>query len=293
METAAKYSGPAGGAPLRCTPMPPRFELDPEPVPRPHEGWAEALLNDLALVKAAENHYSGNAPEYFGDRVFGGFVVAQAIAAATATTIDITAHSLHATFLAPVIPGPIEWRVECLRDGRSFATREVSAWQHDRLRCRAIVSFHVQEGGAEYAIPMPRVEPPESQPAMVEPGGWDIRDLGPTPQRADGTYESTSRSWRRMTDPVRAPAQQLFAAFLSDTTWSAFRPHSLGEWGTHTDASIDHAVWFHRSFDVNDWILADFEPVVNHAGRAVIRGTFFQHGQLCMSMAQELLIREL
>ncbi len=221
-------------------------------------------------------------------------MVAQALSAAIATTVDIAAHSLHATFLAPVLPGQIEWRVERLRDGRSFATREVSSWQDGRQRCRAIVSFHNEEPGDQYAIAQPVVAEPDSQPESVEPGGWDIRDLGPTRQRPDGTYEATSRSWRRLVDAIPESAHApLFAAFLSDTTWSSFRPHSLDAWGTHTDASIDHAVWFHRPFNVNDWTLANFEPVINHGGRAVVRGTFFQHGQLCMSMAQELLIRPL
>ena len=294
METVDKYSGPAVALPLPCTPMPSTFAPEPEPVARPDGGWANAMLDDLALVSHGENLFYGSTPDYFGDRIFGGFVVAQALAAAAATTTEISAHSLHATFLAPVVAGPIEWRVERLRDGRSFATREVSAWQHDRQRCKAIVSFHNDEPGDEYAMPMPVVAPPESQPELIEPGGWDIRDLGPTPPRRDGTYESTSRSWRRMIDAVDLPLHhQLFAAYLSDTTWSSFRPLSLGTRGAHTDASIDHAVWLHRPLDVNTWIYADFEPVVNHGGRALIRGRFFQHKQLCMSMAQELLIREL
>ena len=84
------------------------------------------------------------------------------------------------------------------------------------------------------------------------------------------------------------------AAFLSDMTGTSFRPHSLGEWGTHVDASLDHTVWFHQPFRVDEWLYADFTPVVSRGGRSTVRGEFFsREGVLCMSMAQELLIRPL
>ncbi len=306
MEHDKNYSGPAPPCPVVCTLVPEAlFRMSPEEVEalRPAQGWAQGLIDDLALAPhdpptAASIDppgivtLRGSTPEHFGPRVFGGFVVAQALNAAAQTVVGLTAHSLHATFLSAVIPGPVEWHVETLRDGRSFATREVSAWQDGRRKCKAVVSFHNVEAGDEYQRPMPNVVDPETVVPFIEPGGWDHRDLGPTPIRADGTYESTSRSWRRMIDPMgNAHNQQLICAFISDSTESSFRPHSLGTWGVHTDASIDHAVWFHRPIDVNDWIYLDFEPVLNHGGRAAVRGLFYQHGQLCMSMAQELLIR--
>ena len=117
-----------------------------------------------------------------------------------------------------------------------------------------------------------------------------------TPQRDDGTYESTRRCWVRTVAPMPDDllAHLGVAAFLSDMTGSAFRPHSLGEWGNHTDATIDHAVWFHRPLRTDEWVYTDFEALVNHAGRATVRARFHDRaGHLCLSMAQELLIRPL
>jgi acyl-CoA thioesterase-2 len=83
-------------------------------------------------------------------------------------------------------------------------------------------------------------------------------------------------------------------AYLSDMTGAAFRPHSLGTWGTHTDASLDHALWFHRPARADEWNLFDFQALVNAGGRATIRSTMHdQAGTLHLSMAQELLIRRL
>ena len=93
------------------------------------------------------------------------------------------------------------------------------------------------------------------------------------------------------TDPVTGA---VVSAFMSDMTGTSFRPHSLGEWGTHTDASIDHAVWFHRPLPLDDWVYADFHALVNVGGRTVVRGAMYSRdGRLCLSMAQELLIRPL
>jgi acyl-CoA thioesterase-2 len=84
------------------------------------------------------------------------------------------------------------------------------------------------------------------------------------------------------------------AAFVSDMTGSSFRPRTLGVFGRHADASLDHALWFHRSFRLDRWLLYDLQALTNTGGRATVRGLLFdQDGRLCLSMAQELSIREL
>jgi acyl-CoA thioesterase-2 len=84
------------------------------------------------------------------------------------------------------------------------------------------------------------------------------------------------------------------SAFLSDMTHTSFRPHNLGVWGTHTDASIDHAVWFHGTLRPDRWFYVNFAALVNHGARSTVRGEYYdESGRLCMSMAQELLIRPL
>jgi acyl-CoA thioesterase-2 len=83
-------------------------------------------------------------------------------------------------------------------------------------------------------------------------------------------------------------------AYLSDMTGTGFRPHSLGEWGTHTDASLDHAIWFHRPVRVDEWLFYDIHAVVNAGARSTVRGELYSRdGVLRASIAQELLIRRL
>jgi acyl-CoA thioesterase-2 len=266
-----------------------------EPLEAPPGGWVRELLDHLRLDAVDGHRFRGRAPNWFGDRVFGGFVIGQAITAALGSVGDIGLHSLHATFLAAVTPGDIEWRVERLRDGRTFTTRQVSAWQRDREACRVAVSFHQPEPGDEYAVSMPEAPPPDDVARSDGPPVWETRDIGPTPRRSDGTFRSTRRAWVRAVDPQGDDPNDHVAlsGFLSDFTGTSFRPLTEPIWGTHTDASIDHAVWFHRPFRVDDWVYCDFHALINHGGRSTIRGEFYSDGRLCMSMAQELLIRPL
>ncbi|MBI2704561.1 MAG: thioesterase family protein [Actinobacteria bacterium] len=262
---------------------------DPSPV-------AE-LLTALATRPDGER-FTATAPDWFGDRVFGGVVVAHGLDAAMQTVDgEMGPHSLHAMFLGALRPGPVELRVDALRDGRTFSTRHVTSRQDDRNALWMAVSFHGGEAGDEYQLPMPtRLPEPESLPRGEGPAPFDIREIGASAPRPDGTYESTRRYWVRTLEPVPDdPAVHLgVAAFLSDMTGTSFRPHNLGEWGTHTDASVDHAVWFHRPFRVDRWTYCDFHAMVNASGRAAVRGVFYDSGgRLCMSMAQELLIRRL
>jgi acyl-CoA thioesterase-2 len=218
-------------------------------------------------------------------------------------TVDDPAslHSLHAYFLRPVrVERPVEITVERVRDGRSFTTRHARSAQDGKVVFTMLASFHAPESGEEYALAMPRdVPPPEG---LAPPIGFDddvpdlldMRDAGPVLD-ADGTYRSTRRVWFRLPlvseDPV---AHLTAAAYVSDMTGTSFRPHNLGEWGTHTDASLDHAVWFHRPVRVDGWLLYDLQAVLNHAGRSVIRGSMYSRdGVLRLSLMQELLIRPL
>ena len=117
-----------------------------------------------------------------------------------------------------------------------------------------------------------------------------------TPVGSDGTYAATRRAWFRTRGrlPDDPQAHVTVVAFMSDMTGSAFRPMSLGVFGEHTDASLDHALWFHRPFRIDEWMLYDLQALTTTGGRATIRGLLFdQQGWLCVSMAQELLIRRL
>jgi acyl-CoA thioesterase-2 len=256
------------------------------------------LLQAIRTTRLEGDRFAAVAPDWFGERVFGGCVVAQALDAAMQTVTGRAAHSLHASFLGALRRGPVELRVVRLRDGRTFTTRQVVSEQGGRVALSATVSFHGDDRGDEYQIPAPADVPAPDALPLDEwaPRALEVREIGPTVRRSDGSYRSTRRAWLRTVAglPDDPTAHLVIAAFLSDMTGSSFRPLSLDQWGVHADASIDHAVWFHRPFRVDDWLYADFQALVNTGGRSTVRGEFFDRsGRLCMSMAQELLIRPL
>jgi acyl-CoA thioesterase-2 len=233
-------------------------------------------------------------------RVFGGMIVGQALHAAMQTVpAGVEVHSLHGYFLRPTSPGAETTHVvDSLRDGRSFRTRQVTSTVEGRETFRMTCSFHAPESGDDYQLPIAAEIP---RPEGVEPSGegefpFDVRELGTTERREDGTYESTRRCWFRIREPLTDdPAvHAVLLAYFSDMTGAAFRPHSLGVWGRHTDASLDHALWFHRPWRADEWSLFDIHTLVNAGGRATVRATMHgEDGTLHLSMAQELLIREL
>jgi acyl-CoA thioesterase-2 len=240
------------------------------------------------------------SPEWWvHGRVFGGMVVAQALNAAMRTAPPgLEVHSLHGYFLRPTSPGSRATQVvETLRDGRSFSTRQVTSEVGGKETFRMTCSFHAPEPGDDYQLPMGADIPSPAETAAFEaPFPFDVREIGTTERRSDGTYRSTRRCWFRVRETL-ADDPALHAsvlAYFSDMTGASFRPHSLGIWGTHTDASLDHALWFHRPWRADVWSLFDIHALVNAGGRATVRATMHgEDGTLHLSMAQELLIREL
>jgi acyl-CoA thioesterase II len=236
---------------------------------------------------------------WMGDRTFGGMVVAQSLSAALQTgPPGFEIHSLHGYFLRPVPPGSASTHVvTTVRDGRSFGLREVSSSTDGKETFRMTCSFHSPEEGDEYQLPVASGVPSPAEIEGVEaPFPYDIRELGHTARRADGTYLSTRRCWFRTREPLPDdPAvHACVLAYFSDMTGASFRPGSIGSWGTHTDASLDHALWFHRPWRADRWSLFDIQTLVNTGGRATIRATMHgEDGLLHLSMAQELLIRRL
>ena len=244
--------------------------------------------------------FTTTSPEWWmHGRVFGGMVVAQALAAAMKTVPDeFEIHSLHGYFLRPTSPGSrSDHVVDGVRDGRSFRTRQVVSQVSGRETFRMMCSFHAPEEGDRYQLPVaPGIPSPREIEGFEAPFPFDVRELGATERQADGTYESTRRCWFRTTERlVDDPAVHACAlAYFSDMTGASFRPLSLGTWGTHTDASLDHALWFHRPWRADTWSIFDIHALVNAGGRATVRATMHgEDGTLHLSMAQELLIREL
>ena len=252
------------------------------------------------IDKAGRSAFTTSSPDWWiGGRTFGGMVIAQALSAALADApVGFVLHSLHGYFVGPTPPGACTIHtVLPVRDGRSFGTREVISTVAGRETFRMLCSFHAPEGGDEYQLPLAADVPGPLEVDAVE-GVFplDIRELGHTPRRQDGTYQSTRRCWFRAREPLPDdPAvHACLLAYLSDMTGASFRPLSLGTWGWHTDASLDHALWFHRPWRADAWSYFDLQTLVNAGGRATIRATMHgEDGMLHLSMAQELLIRKL
>ncbi len=257
----------------------------------------DELLDCFTPRPLGQDRFSLVTPDWWRGRVFGGMVVAQALAGALATVTDKRLHSLHGPFLAPTPPGrAVEVAVTRVRDGRSFAAREAESTVDGRAVFRLWCSFHEAEDGDDYQVPMPENVPdPETLERTELFGGFDVREIGPV-RSDDGTFRSTRRAWVRTQGPMPDDPRlhDCVVAYLSDMTASGARPHSLGVWGTHTDASLDHALWFHRPVRADEWLYYDLHALVNAEGRSTVRGELYSlDGLLRASMAQEMLIRPL
>jgi acyl-CoA thioesterase II len=277
----------------------------------------EDLIALLDLETIEVNIFRGHHADEDRLRTFGGQVAAQALVAAGRTVENKLVHSLHAYFLRPGDPhSPILYNVDRIRDGRSFATRRVVAIQHGEAIFNLSASFHGEEPGFEHQMEMPASVDPETLPTFHERFA-DIADkLGPwfsKPRPIDLRYVGEPhRLTRGRTDIEREPKQQVWfkpsgplpedpllhaciVAYASDMTLldSAIIPHNLS-WddGSMMGASLDHAMWFHRPFKADQWLLYAQESTAAYGGRAMARGEIFtQSGELLVSVVQEGLIR--
>ena len=236
----------------------------------------------------------GSAPDWFGEVLFGGFVIAQAIIAATRDTPEgRRLHSLHAYFLRPVIAGtPIAYELRPVRDGRSFSSRHVAASQRGKPTLEMSCSFTADTDGYVYDLPNrdTKVPPPDELPVTAGPGPWIASILGPTPATPDGTRESTHRMWFRIpTDlPDDVHLHTALLGFATDWTETGGRPlHLAGD--MNGIVSLDHAAWFHRPARADDWLFYDVQSLVNAGGRGLLRGAMRDPaGRVVVSVAQEL-----
>ena len=258
----------------------------------------------LDLAETGPDRYSGRTPASPVGRVFGGMVLAQALMAAIksvgstgpGTGLARKPHSLHGYFLNPVLPDDeVSFEVEPLRDSRSFALRQVTTVQDGMARARVLCSFHIdEEGEADYQLAPPTVlGSPDDYEESEGDMPFDVRVAEPVPA-GDGTFVSSGRHWVRTRAPLPDdPALHVcLLAYFSDQTRLSFRPYTEEAWGTHTDASLDHAVWFHRPGRPDAWLRYELQALSARGNRATVRGLMYDEaGALVMSMAQELLVR--
>jgi acyl-CoA thioesterase-2 len=280
----------------------------------------EQLLSTLDLEQLERNLFRGRSPQNGWQRVFGGQVVGQALVAADRTldAEDRLTHSLHAYFLLPGDPKvPIIYEVERIRDGGSFTTRRVKAIQHGQAIFSMSVSFHKPELGLDHQIAMPIVPAPETLPSEAE---LKERLLPNLPEVMRTYWERDRPIELRPVDISRyfsaekgEPSQciwikangalpddfrlhQCVLAYASDFSLldTALVAHGRVIFDPRLMlASLDHAVWFHRPFRADEWLLYVQDSPSAQAARAFCRGSIFSRdGRLVASVAQEGLIRE-
>ncbi|MEM9836654.1 MAG: acyl-CoA thioesterase II [Bacteroidota bacterium] len=277
------------------------------------------LLDHLELEQLEVNLFRGDSRSVGSSRVFGGQVLAQALSAAMRTVpTDRFVHSLHGYFVLPGdIEKPIVFEVDRIRDGGSFTTRAVKAIQNGVAIFHLTASFQLAQQGFDHQIKMPKVLAPDeliSYEGMAKQFGDQLpknilkllsieRPLEFKPVEfhnpfANEKYEPVRNVWLRTKGemPPDARQQALVLAYASDYNLltTALLPH-----GRATDyhnlqmASLDHAMWFHRPFNVGDWLLFAIESPSASGARGFTRGHFFnQRGQLVASVVQEGLLRE-
>jgi acyl-CoA thioesterase-2 len=247
----------------------------------------------LTLHRSGRGEWVGEAPAWFGDVLFGGFVIAQVIVAATRDAPEgRRLHSMHAYFLRPVLAAhPIVYDVQPLREGRSFTSRHVRASQDGKPVLDMTCSFTADTDGYIYDLPGRRDVPlPDDLVVEQGPGPWTAAHLGPTPPAADGTRESTHRMWFRVPRvlPDDEHLHNALLGFATDWTGVGGRPLDL-EGDTQGMVSIDHAAWFHRPARADEWLFFDVQSLVNAGGRGLLRGVMRDlDGRVITSVAQEM-----
>ena len=276
------------------------------------------LLKQFELERLEVNLFRGESRDIGSPQVYGGQVLGQALMAASSTLPpELVVHSLHAYFLRRGdFNLPIVYQVDRSRDGHSFSSRRVIAIQNGQQIFTFSASFQKPEAGFDHQVDMPQVPPPEDLP------DWDR----PTPEVAATLPEKTrqylarerpfqmrpvellsaihpvagpplQRVWFRLVDrlPDDARLHRCLLAYMSDFALlgTSVRPHAavVGD-GTLMMASIDHAMWFHRDFRLDDWLLYSLESPSASGARGFARGSIYtRDGRLAASVAQEGLIR--
>ena len=277
----------------------------------------DQVINMLNLEKIDDQSFVGENFKTPWGRVFGGQVLGQALHAAYQTVPpDRFAHSMHGYFiLGGNIDIPIRYEVDTIRDGGSFTTRRVVAFQNDKAIFNMAASFQLEQKGFEHQVPMPNVLPPEvildfidqlealkdydpklyRRFSSIHPIAFEFRHV----EKND--YHKPTIAYQHIWILTREKGQFSLAmqhqllACVSDFNLlaTAFRPHqAVTERSSVFFASLDHAIWFHRDFDISDWLLIAMDSPSASNARGFSRGTIFdKNGKLVSSVVQEGLMR--
>ena len=278
------------------------------------------IVGFLQLERIEDNIFRGESQDLATGQVFGGQVLGQALQAAKMTVVDRPVHSVHAYFLRKGdVTAPIVYEVDRSRDGRSFTARRVVAIQHGRPIFTLAASFQQPEEGLEYEtrIVMPALpaasasataeEAADTAQALLKPTSFfEVRAVDPAQISAPNCLQWWVRSKQPLPDD--ANFHRAVLAFLSDfgLLGSTLIPHGypIAERSRVTSnkpslaaisiASIDHAIWFHRAFNANDWLLYQCCAVSTSGARGLAHGSVYaEDGTLVASTTQEGLIRKM
>jgi acyl-CoA thioesterase-2 len=275
----------------------------------------QGIIDILNVERIEVNLYRGQ--NHNTEHVFGGQVLAQAIAAAYRTVDEShQLHSIHAYFLRPGDWNiPILYEVDRIRDGRSFTTRRIVAIQHGRAIFNLASSWQKQEAGLSHASPLPDVPPPEAlrsdREAFLEAAqenpelkrftfrfdAIDSRQVERIPMTDEGPHPPYKHTWLKTRDalPDNPEVHLAMLAYMSDLDFmgTSMLPHGRSAMREHVQgASLDHSLWFHRPFRADEWLLFAKESPNAGGARGFVRGEFFNRGgELVATAAQECLIR--
>lgn len=276
------------------------------------------LLNHLHLEKIEEGLFRGQSQNLGFGRVFGGQVIGQALSAAKETVEDRFVHSFHSYFLRPGdVKKPIVYDVEVIRDGGSISTRRVSAIQFGKPIFYMTASFQGEEDGYQHQASMPEVKGPEG---LLSEYDFFQQHLDKIPKHLHGivacekpieirhvqvnnpfnpqVMEPRRQVWIKTNGelPDDPRIHRYLLSYASDFNFlpTALFPHGRNFMQPNMQvATIDHSMWFHRPFRMDDWILYDMESTSASGGRGLVRGQFFnQKGELVASAMQEGVIRD-
>jgi len=280
----------------------------------------EELLDLLALEPIGVNRFRGSSQDLGFRNLFGGQILGQSLSAAlqTLTSGEWAPHSLHAYFLRPgVVQDSVEFEVDVVRDGRSFCTRRVTASQKGRAILMMMCSFQRPEDGFEHMADMPQVKGPEGVPSQVELARKfqnffpervrdiytadkpiEMRVLDPVnifnPERTDPVKYLWMKADATMPDDAHYHTTMLAYASDFNLITTALHPHAVSVSQKDMQvASLDHSLWFHRPFRMDEWLLYAIDSPNASGGRGLCRGQFFnQQGELVASVTQEGLMRK-
>lgn len=281
------------------------------------------LVKLLELETLEYNLFRGESRNLGGRSVFGGQVLGQALMAAGRTVENTLPHSLHAYFLRPGdMDKPIIYAADRVRDGRTFSARHVQAIQFGRPICSIMASFQPHEDGLEHQTPMPDVPPPEALRSQAElRDEWLAHHGAQLPERLKSAIRRplpiefrAVEPWNPLAPPgPRPPRQQIWfraagklpkdpmlhrciLAYSSDFNFlsTALMPHAKSFLDPNMAvATIDHALWFHRDVQADDWLLYCMESPTAQSARGLTRGLIYDRGgRLVASDVQENLMRE-